>query len=560
MAAGRTAWWLRLYRAAVFVVVILMIHRGAPPVDPDTAMGVSVADLKEFFPAAVGVSGRVSEDGAHFVLDASRNELGFVVATSPDSDHIIGYSGPNNVLVAFGADGKVLGIRVLDSGDTPEHLEDVLEDEAFMGSFDGKTWEELQATREVDGVSGATLTSLAIAEGIIQRVSGDAPSLRFPRPLELADAKRLFPEAAELEPDGDVLGADGGVIGRLLRTSPHSDNVVGYGGPSDVLVGVKGDRDEIIGIAIRDTYDTAKYVGWVTDEAYFMELFNGKPLAELAGFDLQANEVEGVSGATMTSMAVAQSLVELANSEVAISATATGSYESFAIYEIGSRGFGTALVVVFGLVMAFTKLRGVRKLRIAFQLVLIVYLGLINGDLISQAILAGWAENGLAWRFAPGMLLLVSAALLVPLFTRKQVYCHQLCPHGAAQQLLRNVLPKRMKFGVPPRIERVLRAIPFLLILFVIVVAVLQLGFNLASIEPFDAYVWRVAGVATITIAIVGLIASLFVPMAYCHFGCPTGAMLNFLWGGGRPGKFSRRDGLALVCVVLAVGLRISNL
>lgn len=217
------------------------------------------------------------------------------------------------------------------------------------------------------------------------------------------------------------------------------------------------------------------------------------------------------------------------------------------------------LVVLFGLLMAFTRLRGMRKLRIAFQLVLVGYLGLVNGDLISQALLVGWAENGMAWSVAPGLLLLVAAALLVPLLAGKQVYCHQLCPHGAAQQLLKNRLPKPWRWSVPPRLALLLRAVPFLLLLLVVVVAVRQLAFNLVSIEPFDAYLFRVAGWASIVIAVTGLVASMFVPMAYCRYGCPTGALLNFLWGGGVAGKFSLRDGLALVCLLLAIGLRVAG-
>ena len=546
MAAARTA-WLRLFRAGVFVGVILMVHRGAPPVDPDTALGVSVDDLRQFFPAAVGVSGRVSEDGAHFVLDAARNELGFVVATSPDSDDIIGYSGPNNVLVAFGADGRVLGISILSSGDTPEHLADVVADEKFVATFDGKTWEQVRATSRVDGVSGATLTSLAIAEGIIRRVAGSAPSLRFPKPLEIADARKIFPTAAGLSPSGEVLDGAGGRLGKLLRTSPHSDNVVGYGGPTDVLVGLGSDSDTVVGIAIRETYDTEKYVGWVEDEAFFMEMFNGKSLAGLASFDLEDNEVEGVSGATMTSLAVAQAVVELAKAENDPAKSATSTSGRWTIFSYGSRGIGTILVVVFGLVMAFTRLRGVRPVRIAFQLVLIGYLGLINGDLLSQALLVGWAQNGLAWRFAPGMLLLAAAAILVPLAAGKQVYCHQLCPHGAAQQLLKNLLPKKWRSGVPKRGSRWCcaryRSCP---------AAVRHRGRRApAGFQPGPRsnHSMRTSSVLPAGRRLRsrwwGLVAALFVPMAYCRYGCPTGAMLNFLWGGGTTGEVfaSRRAG-----------------
>ena len=52
---------------------------------------------------------------------------------------------------------------------------------------------------------------------------------------------------------------------------------------------------------------------------------------------------------------------------------------------------------------------------------------------------------------------------------------------------------------------------------------------DLAAIEPFDGFEFRVAGWATIVIFVVGLLVSLVSPMAYCRFGCPTGAVLNFL-------------------------------
>jgi hypothetical protein len=49
------------------------------------------------------------------------------------------------------------------------------------------------------------------------------------------------------------------------------------------------------------------------------------------------------------------------------------------------------------------------------------------------------------------------------------------------------------------------------------------------------------------------LVASFFVPQAYCRFGCPTGALLNFVRARGPADRFSRRDAAALVLVGLAV-------
>ena len=87
-------------------------------------------------------------------------------------------------------------------------------------------------------------------------------------------------------------------------------------------------------------------------------------------------------------------------------------------------------------------------MRIGFQLLLIGYLGFVNGDMVSQSLLVGWAQNGVAWRLAPGLVLLVAAAFLTPLLTRRQVYCHQLCPHGADSTVDQERRPPKMEAGV----------------------------------------------------------------------------------------------------------------
>src|SRR5262249_19176593 len=158
-------------------------------------------------------------------------------------------------------------------------------------------------------------------------------------------------------------------------------------------------------------------------------------------------------------------------------------------------------------------------------LVLVGYVGLVNHDLLSLALFSGWAANGLALKAAPGLVLLTAAAFLVPWSTRRQLYCHQVCPHGAAQQLLL----LRRRWTPPAKIAQALEHFPAVLLGFALFALLLGWPVDLAKLEPFDAWVWRAAGVVTLLIAVVGLTASLFIPQAYCRFGCPTGALLNFI-------------------------------
>jgi polyferredoxin len=213
---------------------------------------------------------------------------------------------------------------------------------------------------------------------------------------------------------------------------------------------------------------------------------------------------------------------------------------------ISLRDVSTIVITLLGVVLGLTHLRGRKWLRIGYQVVVICWMGLMNGDMVSQALLLGWAQSGIPWQNAFGLTLLTVAALLVPISTGRNVYCAQICPHGAVQQLVRRRLPWQAKLS--PRILAGLRYLPLLLIVWVVAIGLLHLPFSPVDIEPFDAWLWSIAGVATIVVAVAGLVASLFIPMAYCRFGCPTGAVLDYIGGGGK--NWNRRDTFVLILVV----------
>ena len=111
---------------------------------------------------------------------------------------------------------------------------------------------------------------------------------------------------------------------------------------------------------------------------------------------------------------------------------------------------------------------------------------------------------------------------------------------------MRRRLPWQLKLS--PRTLAWLGCLPLLLIVWVVAIGLLHLPFSAVDIEPFNAWLWSIAGVATIVVAVAGLGASLFIPMAYCRFGCPTGTVLDYIGGGGK--NWNRRDTFVLVLVV----------
>jgi hypothetical protein len=144
-----------------------------------------------------------------------------------------------------------------------------------------------------------------------------------------------------------------------------------------------------------------------------MKLFVGRNIEDLAAFEYPKEPIAGVSGATQTARAVAEGLKRRFAAELKAQGEITR-------WQPKSRDWALAGVVAGELVMSFTSLRGRPWVRALWQFVLVGYVGLVNHDLLSLALFNGWAVHGLALKAAPGLVLLVLAALLVPWATRQR--------------------------------------------------------------------------------------------------------------------------------------------
>ena len=276
-------------------------------------------------------------------------------------------------------------------------------------------------------------------------------------------------------------------------------------------------------MTIRSSFENQPYADYPKDDAYFASLFTGRSIPQLADMNLTEEEVEGVSGATMTSMAMAEGIVKTAASWELERTRVLNAEQSSINWK--ARDYGSLAVLLFAGFVGFSKRGKTKFFRICLQVLLVGYLGLMNGDILSQALFAGWAQSGVPWERAPILALLSLAALLVPMATGKAFYCHQLCPHGAAQQWMRKFRKKPVR--LPKGLDGILKHAPVGLLVLVVFLAFTASAHTVAILEPFDAYVWEVAGGITIAIALISLVASAFVPMAYCRYGCPTGTVLK---------------------------------
>ena len=551
---------VHIARCVLLTVIVVCIHwqhdRFRLEAEARSLQPPPLASVRRFLPQAGSLKVHRTIPRAWSVrTEDSGGELGFALQTAPDSNDISGFSGPTNVLIVFKADGTLTGLEILSSEDTRDHVELIRRDPRFLKSLNGLTRDGI-ARAEMDAVSGATLTSLAIANSIRRRLGGFVVPGKFRQPIPLDAVRKLFPQAHRLISAGpqsaQVQDATGRLLGKVVSSSPIADNEIGYQGPNLVLLGLSPDN-LVTGLTIADSYDNQPYVGYVRDDYGFPDLFRGRSLEELAALDLEEAGVEGVAGATMTSQSVARALVMAAAESLREPSSSPRQPDPL----LSPRDWGTLLITLAGLAIGLTHLRGHHGLRLSFQLLLIGYLGLINGDMLSQALLVGWAKHGVPWQTSAGLVLLTVAAFLLPVFSGRNVYCSHLCPHGAAQQLIRNRLPWKLKLS--RRVRRALSVVPGALLVVVVLVAMTTVPLSLVDIEPFDAWMFRAAGTATICIAVGGMAISAVVPMAYCRFGCPTGALLQYIRAHARSGRLVPADFLAFVCLLLAVTLFLSR-
>ena len=124
--------------------------------------------------------------------------------------------------------------------------------------------------------------------------------------LPVADVKPYFADAAKTKAIDtafyEVKDAKGIKLGTILYSSPYSDNVKGFNGPTPLLIALdaEGRIKNVVLLENQETPNFAKHV----EEGGLYEAWNGLTVDEALN-----KEVDAVSGATYTSNGVKNSLI-----------------------------------------------------------------------------------------------------------------------------------------------------------------------------------------------------------------------------------------------------------
>lgn len=335
--------------------------------------------------------------------------------------------------------------------------------------------------------------------------------------IELSEIHDLFPDAQQMQLLDTsyfaVKNAENETVGSVLLSSPYSDGIKGYAGPTPLLIALDKEG-KIMQVRILANRETPGFLKSVTNAGFF-ESWNGLTVDEA----LQKN-VDAVSGATYSSRGIQNSLK--ARLAVVSRQSVAETTDNSALWS----NLCILLVVVMALVCFFIPQK-TKTLRLITLLLSILILGFWRDAMMSLYLFYGWLTNGLSLATEWVLVLITLLAVMLPLFTGKAFYCTYFCPMGALQEMVGKACKKKVKMS--NKLVMILLIIRKLYLLVILVLLALGIITNLVFFEPFSVFSVRSLTVFSVVFAVIILAASLFINRAWCRFLCPTGLLFDLV-------------------------------
>ena len=167
--------WKQLIKPVAVLFVICVVITGAlaftndvtkPIIDEVTRVAQEKA-RRELLPEANGFTERETDVPNVDSIYVADNGAGTVVTSRAK-----GYGGTMTVLTAFGPDGRILRIKVTESSETQGIGSKVARDPSFWTRFEGLGESKLVLGKDVDALSGASVSSKALVAAINAAIDG----------------------------------------------------------------------------------------------------------------------------------------------------------------------------------------------------------------------------------------------------------------------------------------------------------------------------------------------------------------------------------------------------
>jgi len=501
-----------------------------------------------------------------------------------------GYSEPIDILVSVDTEHQLGGVKILDYNETYlRTMGDFLAHTDFLAQFRGKAIrDDFQISRDIDGISGATVSVFAIARGARDSAREVAEAyLEYDPgdPVQAAREARIVEEmsqsslAEQLEsgiirqlnvplPDGNDLQlsftymGDPGLgaywIGDEKYATAERGASAYLAGDEMLLVSIGGSAVEQFRYDQLQVYqEDSRYQTWFrrfTDDSYVAlgESDNG-PLADQSGnlgaiilprqididkpFTLGYRHLGTSDRRTVEfelsglGARLAQGDDVLTPAEIEAILQAENSWLNRLVNDppwgVTPWAKVITLLLILGLAMA-AFLRKSAPLRWLTLAATLAYLGFIDGSFISISHLINTINQGDGFLLSNLPLLIFVIFTLVTTLLWGRIFCSSLCPFGAVQDFITRFTPRRWQRDVPQAVHDKALYLKYGILVLIIGVALTASDISIFQyFEPFGT-LFFLNGSWILWVILIAILAACFVvPRFYCRYGCPLGAALG---------------------------------
>ncbi|MBN2536497.1 MAG: 4Fe-4S binding protein [Spirochaetales bacterium] len=306
----------------------------------------------------------------------------------------------------------------------------------------------------------------------------------------------------------------------IFSTEYFARDITGYGGPVSLAVMVTG-SGELLDYTIIKSTETPAYLDYVS----------GILPSRLIGrniFDPESvNQVDSVTGATMTSLAIINTL---GTSGIEFARKALGKGVDKKIPGMVHWSQGAGLIILFFLLVISLFLRKYPSLwgRGIFLFVVIILCGVIFNIQYSTDHLFRLGFLPFARDISISIFLIAGIPIITLLCGN--IYCGYLCPFGALQELIGELRP--IKLNTSPDKDRFLhysRYIKYILLFSLAIAGAAIMNPSVFLFDPLTGFFRFHGGIIIVLFCLFILVLSFFFPRIWCRSFCPAGAFLSLI-------------------------------